>query len=320
MLHPRAFKATVAWTLTLLFLGSVVHATESSLACPDWPTCFGTMVPEMTGGVFWEHLHRLVAGGLVMIWLLATWLVKREAGDRPWIFKACLAGLALLVVQSVFGGLTVIYQLPDLVSTTHLTLAFSFLALATLLAAATHGAADRDASDPMGSNPNRIEGFGAGVGQRLKNFATVCAGLVLGQSVIGALVRHTDGGMSCPDVPLCLGQVVPPLVNIQIQSHFFHRVMAIVATAAVIALVVWVYRSEVPERVRRWALAAAVLVLVQVALGVASVLTILAVPPVSLHTLVAAMLLVSLVAIATFGGRAADVASGSTHGSISTGV
>ena len=320
MLHPRAFKAAVAWTLTLLFLGSVVHATESSLACPDWPTCFGTMVPEMTGGVFWEHLHRLVAGGLVMMWLLATWLVKRETGDRPWLFRACLAGLGLLIVQSVFGGLTVLYQLPDLVSTTHLTLAFSFLALATVLAASTHGAATRAVGGPAGSAPDRLQGFGAGVGPRLRTFAAIAAGLVLAQSVIGALVRHTDGGMSCPDVPLCLGQVVPPLVNIQIQSHFFHRVMAIVATAAVIALVVWVYRNEVPERVRRWVLAAGVLVLVQVALGVASVLTILAVPPVSLHTLVAAMLLVSLVTIATLGGRAADRVFTDRDAAVSTSV
>ena len=35
-----AFAVAVAWTLGLLFMGSVVHATESSLACPDWPTCF----------------------------------------------------------------------------------------------------------------------------------------------------------------------------------------------------------------------------------------------------------------------------------------
>src|SRR5688500_17033076 len=83
-LHHRAFVVTVGWTLVLLLLGSVVHATGSSLACPDWPTCFGTMIPEMEGGIFWEHLHRLVAGGLVLMFVLATWLVHREAPDRPW--------------------------------------------------------------------------------------------------------------------------------------------------------------------------------------------------------------------------------------------
>ena len=306
MLHPRAYKVSVVWTLGLLFLGSIVHATESSLACPDWPTCFGSMVPEMTGGVFWEHLHRLVAGGLVLMWVLATWFARRETSDRPWIFRASLAGIALLLVQSVFGGLTVLYQLPDLVSTTHLTLAFSFLALATVLAAATHGSGSLEVGAPGGSAPPRLTGFAPGTGGRLRLFAGIAAGAVFVQSVLGALVRHTDGGLSCPDVPLCLGQVVPPLVNIQIQSHFFHRVMALIATAAVVGVATWVLRSDMPERVRNWALASAALVVVQVGLGVWSVLTFLAVPPVSLHTLVAALLLVTLTALATFGARADD--------------
>jgi heme A synthase len=315
MLHPRAFKVTVVWTLLLLFLGSVVHATESSLACPDWPTCFGTMVPEMTGGVFWEHLHRLVAGGLVLMFSLATWLARRETGDRPWVFRACLAGIGLLLVQSVFGGLTVIYQLPDLVSTTHLTLAFGFLTLATVLGASTHGAGGEATAGSQerrsGSAPPRLEGFGPGVGPRLRVLAGGTAALVFVQSVLGALVRHTDGGLSCPDFPLCLGQVVPPLVNIQITSHFLHRVVALVATLAVLGLAAWVWRAEVPTTIRRLAAGAAVLVLVQVALGVASVLTFLDVPPVSLHTLGAALLIVVLVTLATFGGRA--VAPGAGH-------
>src|SRR5687768_396978 len=145
MLHSRAFKVSVAWTLGLLWLGSLVHATESSLACPDWPTCFGTMMPEMTGGVFWEHLHRLVAGGLLLMWGLATWLARKETRDRPWIFKATLAGMALLLVQSLFGGLTVIFRLPDWISTTHLTLALSFLVLAAVLASATTPASEAGA-------------------------------------------------------------------------------------------------------------------------------------------------------------------------------
>lgn len=292
MLHPRAFKASVLWTLGLLYLGSVVHATESSLACPDWPTCYGSLMPEMTGGIFWEHLHRLVAGGLVLLFGVGAWLARKEAADRPWVFRLAAAGVALLIVQSIFGGLTVIYRLPDLVSTSHLGLAFIFLSLATVLATGTHPGA----VDP--------EGFGPGVGASLRIRAGAAAAVVFVQSVIGALVRHTDGGLSCPDVPFCLGQVVPPLVNIQITSHFVHRLMAVVATAAVVLLAVWVFRSEVPRRVRACVAAALGLVFVQVALGVAAVLTFLAVPPASLHTLGAASLLAVLVAIATMGSMA----------------
>ena len=297
VLHPRAYKVTVLWTLGLLFLGSIVHATESSLACPDWPTCFGTMMPEMTGGVFWEHLHRLVAGGLVLMFILATWLARKETSDRPWIFRLSIVGVGLLLVQSFFGGLTVIYRLPDLISTTHLSLAFIFLSLATVLAVATHGSTNS-------KSPPAMKGLSRSDGTKLAAYAAIAAVAVFVQSVIGALVRHTDGGMSCPDIPLCLGQIVPPLVNIQITSHFLHRTMAVVTSGAVIFLYAWTKtRCEIPNHVQRLVVIAVGLLVIQVLLGVASVLTVLAIPPVSLHTLVAAALLSILVGIATVGAR-----------------
>ena len=297
VLHPRAYKVTVVWTLGLLFLGSIVHATESSLACPDWPTCFGTMMPEMTGGVFWEHLHRLVAGGLVLMFILATWLARKETSDRPWIFRLSIVGVGLLLVQSFFGGLTVIYRLPDLISTTHLSLAFIFLSLATILAVATHGSTNS-------KSPPAMKGLSRSDGTKLAAYAAIAAVAVFVQSVIGALVRHTDGGMSCPDIPLCLGQIVPPLVNIQITSHFLHRTMAVVTSGAVIFLYAWTKtRCEIPNHVQRLVVIAVGLLVIQVLLGVASVLTVLAIPPVSLHTLVAAALLSILVGIATVGAR-----------------
>lgn len=284
--HYRAFAITVVWTLGLLWLGSVVHATESSLACPDWPTCYGSWVPEMTGGVFWEHLHRLVAGGLILFFLGATYLVWKEGPRFPWVLTVSVLGVLLLLVQAVFGGLTVIFRLPDALSTTHLGLAFLFLGLATALA--------------LVSAPWWDRGVGPAPGARrlLRQGALVTTALAFLQSVLGAGVRHTDAGVACPDVPLCLGQWIPPLQNPLVVLHFTHRV----AGVALLVLVLWLghqafWRSG-SSLLRRLGVAAAAVVVAQVLLGFFSVYFRLAVTPVSLHTLLGALLLTLLVAMA----------------------
>jgi heme A synthase len=283
--HYRAFYITTAWTLGLSLLGSVVHATGSSLACPDWPTCFGTFMPEMTGGVFWEHLHRLVAGGLVVIFIGATYMAWKPEARRPAVRRWALVGIGLLLVQSLFGGLTVLMRLPDAVSTTHLALAFLFLALVTGLTVVT--------------SPGWNRGSGAGEPLRgLRTLAVSAAVLTFLQSVLGAAVRHMDAGLVCPDVPLCLGQWIPPLQTATVAVHFSHRVTGMLLLITLLALAIRAVRSLAPSAARTLAGSAGILVTLQVFLGFASVYTRLAVVPVSFHTLLAAAILTVTVGVA----------------------
>src|ERR1700687_5605784 len=70
----------VAWTVLLFVFGALVTSKNAALSVPDWPKSFGTWFPSLrllSGGAFFEHSHRVIAGvmGLllvvetVMIWL-----------------------------------------------------------------------------------------------------------------------------------------------------------------------------------------------------------------------------------------------------------
>jgi cytochrome c oxidase assembly protein subunit 15 len=199
---------------------------------------------------------------------------------------AAVVGVLLLLIQALLGGLTVLYRLPDAVSTSHLGLAFLFLALATVLA--------------LTSSPS-WEGAGPSEGGRdaIRGSALLAAIFTFVQSLAGAAVRHTDAGVACPDVPLCLGRLVPPLEHGLVVLHFGHRALGLVVVVVALLAGHLAFWKGGRGSMRVLGISMATVAVAQLLLGFLSVHSGLAVAPVSLHTLLAAILLTLAVSTTT---------------------
>ena len=76
------WKIAIA-TLLLMAVGSATRVMNAGLACPDWPLCYGQLVPtqQMNLQVFLEWFHRLDASliGLSTLALVGlSWWFRKE--------------------------------------------------------------------------------------------------------------------------------------------------------------------------------------------------------------------------------------------------
>jgi cytochrome c oxidase assembly protein subunit 15 len=283
-LHAFAV-ATAALTFCLLFAGGLVTSTASGLAVPDWPLSFGQVLPDMTGGVLFEHSHRLLASlvGVCTV-TLGLWLVVRE--PRPGVRALALLAVFGVVVQGVLGGVTVLYKLPLAVSVAHACLAQVFFCLTVTLAMVTSSA--WDAPRPP-----------AAVASRVAVAASATTALVFSQIVLGALVRHLGAGLAIPDFPLAFGRLVPPFVTTLITVNFAHRVVGLAVALAIVATAAAVMRRHAGEAaLRRPAVLAVGLVTLQIALGALTIWSRRAVIPTTAHQSVGAAVLAACLVLA----------------------
>jgi heme A synthase len=248
--HRLALLTTAA-TFVLLLIGGVVPSTGSSLACPDWPTCHGTLMPEMVGGVLFEHTHRLVASAVGLLTLVLAAALWRRRGATS-LRGLGIAAALLVVFQGVLGGLTVLWKLPPLVSSAHLGVSMLYFALILLIAFRS-----REDHEPVLVSPRARGWVGA-------------AGIAIyAQIVLGAWVRHQGAGLACTDLPLCAGALWPGDASARL--HMLHRIGAVVSGALLCAAAV-AMRRHAPHgwlRALTWLLPLGVVG--QIALGALSV-------------------------------------------------
>jgi cytochrome c oxidase assembly protein subunit 15 len=133
--HHRFAVFIACATFVLLIAGALVTSNDAGLSVPDWPTSFGSYykLPPWTGGIVYEHSHRLIAwsiGTLTIAITVWTWLADR----RRWMKALALGALGTIIVQGILGGLTVLYFLPPLVSSAHAAVGQTFFCIACAIA------------------------------------------------------------------------------------------------------------------------------------------------------------------------------------------
>ena len=104
-------KVGVAATFLLVVAGGLVTSNEAGLAVVDWPNSFGSNMflfplARMTGGIYYEHAHRLF-GALVGLTTIVLAVRLWRYDNRGWLKRLSLVAVVLVIVQGSLGGLRV---------------------------------------------------------------------------------------------------------------------------------------------------------------------------------------------------------------------
>ncbi|HVB79649.1 MAG TPA: COX15/CtaA family protein [Candidatus Binataceae bacterium] len=285
-LHRFAIVAAAA-TFVLVFAGGLVTSTGSAMAVPSWPLDAGHLIPQQWGaGVLFEWGHRVIAGTVSILTLtLALWVWMAER--RAWVRYTALAAFAMVVVQAVLGGITVLLDLPLALAVAHAMTGQAFFCLMVAIALFTSPRWQTMA--PVAYVPGRSP---------LAPLAAATTAIIYLQIIVGALMRHMHAGLAIPDFPLNFGHLVPPMFSLPIAVNFAHRCGAVVVTAMVLWTVARTLRQYGDDpALRRPALGLLVLLAAQISLGAATVLSRRAVIPTTSHVAVGAAVLATCVAL-----------------------
>jgi cytochrome c oxidase assembly protein subunit 15 len=313
----RWLLAVAALVVLMVTIGGITRLTESGLSITEWKPVTGALPPlseaqwqaEFDGyrkigefqkingpaGMtlsdykfiyFWEWSHRLLGRLLGLAFALPlAWFWVRGAIPRGYKPRL-LALLALGGLQGVFGWYMVRSGLSEQVTdVSHFWLSIHLLTALFTLAGLVWTALDLYA----------LRRHPAARPARLTGFATLAGAVLFIQLLLGAWVAGLNAGLASDTWPLMQGRLVPEadwskgigwaVTHDPYLLHFLHRWWAWVAVAVLVVLARKVRKGE-----RRASVAIHAAFGTQILLGIATVMTGVALWLAVLHQLVGALL------------------------------
>ncbi len=286
--------ATIS-TFLLIVIGGIVRVTGSGLGCPDWPTCFGRILPPPQIEAQIEFSHRFWASAVTSpLILLSAFIAWRRFRSVRLIWQPLFWGLPILAIQGALGAVVVLQELPPYIVAVHLGTAFLLFALliiATVTAFRLH-------RDPAQADRLVFQ----------SRFARLTLGGFIGLFIVlvtGAFTAAGGATYACSGWPLCNGELIPS--HYLGWLHMFHRLMVGLLTVHMVLLLRAAWRTQ---RTQRGILSAATLTVVlyfaQILVGGLKVSTQFPIYLLGLHVATAAAvwaLMVVLTALVGLAGR-----------------
>jgi len=284
----------------VIILGAYTRLTNAGLSCPDWPRCYGYLTPPITADealqaakaypqapldktrAWTEMRHRYLAGleGILILTLIAlSWCWRKEL--PPLAFKLTQSLIVILLGQILLGMLTVTALLKPVVVLGHLVCGFSLMSILWVIWLLTN----KPTAAPLH--------------QRFYLWISLGLLILIMQITLGGWVSTHSAGLACVDFPYCNGSLLPTLQwkalhTDLITMHMLHRLGALVTFIYLSLLGLFL---SLRSASRRFGLLLLGLLSTQILLGI---LNILWLRPVSIalpHHAVAALLLLTLLAI-----------------------
>lgn len=263
--------------LNLIF-GPLVRATNSGLACPDWPLCHGKFIPHYTFQIAMEVGHRYYSGVIGILFLFGfVWSIRNPILRKEFLVFTTLSML-FLASQVILGALTVTKLLDPTTVNLHFLNATLLLQIlvwicykSKKLSQTTFANITTKASSQSKASTENPSQFKLTVSFRgISYFFLFTLLLTAYQLFMGGRVSSNYAGLACPDFPTCNGEWFPKLFG-TIRYQMEHRYVGYAVAVLIFLSTFFSKRFTVSKTSQRFWKLASLAILWQIFLGACNV-------------------------------------------------